>query len=55
MLKNQTINLKIIERVASALDEINKDVVYVGGAIVSLYVTDEGAELPRPTKDIDIS
>jgi len=55
MLKNQAINLKIVETVATALAEINKDVIYVGGAVVSLYVTDEGAEQPRPTKDIDIS
>ena len=55
MLKNQTINLKVVEKVALSLDELNKDVIYVGGAVVSLYVTDEGAEQPRPTKDIDIS
>lgn len=55
MLKNQTINLKIVEKVALALEELNDDVIYIGGAVVSLYVTDEGAEQPRPTKDIDIS
>lgn len=55
MLKNQTINLKIVEKVALALGELNDEVIYVGGAVVSLYVTDEGAEQPRPTKDIDIS
>lgn len=55
MLKNQTINLKVVEKVALALGELNEDVIYVGGAVVSLYVTDEGAEQPRPTKDIDIS
>lgn len=55
MHKNQTINLKIVEKVASTLEEINDDVIYVGGAVVSLYVTDEGAEQPRPTKDIDIA
>ncbi|MFT6747508.1 MAG: putative nucleotidyltransferase [Glaciecola sp.] len=55
MLKNQIINLKIIEKVASTLGELNNDVIYVGGAVVSLYVTDKGAEQPRPTKDIDIS
>ena len=38
-----------------ALEELNEHVIYVGGAVVSLYVTDEGAEQPRPTKDIDIS
>ena len=55
MLKNRTINLKVVEKVALALDELNDEVIYVGGAVVSLYVTDEGAEQPRPTKDIDIS
>ena len=55
MRKNQTINLKVVEKVAKSLEEINKDVIYVGGAVISLYVTDEGAEQPRPTKDIDIS
>ncbi|PCI97559.1 MAG: hypothetical protein COB15_07580 [Flavobacteriales bacterium] len=55
MLKNQTINLKVVEKVALALGELNKDVIFVGGAVVSLYVTDAGAEQPRPTKDIDIS
>jgi len=55
MLKNQTINLKIVEKVALALGDLNQEVVYVGGAVVSLYVTDSGAEQPRPTKDIDIS
>ncbi len=55
MLKNQTINLRVVEKVANSLEELNNDVIYVGGAVVSLYVTDEGAEQPRPTKDIDIS
>jgi predicted nucleotidyltransferase len=55
MLKNQTINLKVVERVATSLEELNDEVIYVGGAVVSLYVTDEGAEQPRPTKDVDIS
>jgi predicted nucleotidyltransferase len=55
MLKNQAINLKVVEKVALALGELNDEMIYVGGAVVSLYVTDEGAELPRPTKDIDIS
>ncbi|MFW5755939.1 MAG: hypothetical protein ACOCWK_05010 [Tangfeifania sp.] len=55
MLKNQTINLKVVEKVALALGDLNDQIIYVGGAVVSLYVTDEGAEQPRPTKDIDIS
>jgi predicted nucleotidyltransferase len=55
MLKNRTVNLRVVEKVALALGELNDDVIYVGGAVVSLYVTDKGAEQPRPTKDIDIS
>lgn len=55
MLKNQTINLNIVERIAKQLGDLNDHVVYVGGAIVSLYVTDEAVEQPRPTTDIDIS
>ncbi len=55
MRKNQTINIKVVEKVANTLEELNNEVIYVGGAVVSLYVTDEGAEQPRPTKDIDIS
>jgi predicted nucleotidyltransferase len=55
MLKNQTINLKVVEKVARQLERINNEVIYVGGAVISLYVTDSGAELPRPTMDIDIS
>ena len=55
MLKNQIINLQVVEKVALALEEINDEVIYVGGAVVSLYATDQGAEQSRPTKDIDIS
>lgn len=55
MLKNATINIKVIEKVAKALEEINDNVIYVGGAVVSYYITDIGAEQPRPTGDIDIS
>lgn len=55
MLKNSTINIKVIEKVANALGELNNNVIYVGGAIVSFFITDMGADQPRPTKDIDIS
>ncbi len=55
MPERRAINLATIETVAKALGEINDDVVYVGGAVVSLYVTENGAEQARPTMDIDIS
>ncbi len=55
MLKNEQINLKVVEQVALALEEINEEVIFIGGAVVSLYATDKGAEQPRPTSDIDVS
>lgn len=54
-MKNTLINLKVISKIAKALGELNDRVVYVGGAIVSLYINDPAAEDIRPTKDIDIS
>lgn len=55
MLKNTQINKIATKKIAEALGELNKDVVYVGGAVVSLYIDDAAAEDVRPTKDIDIS
>lgn len=52
---NTIINRKATSQVAVALGELNKDVVYVGGAMVSLYIDDSAAEDVRPTKDIDIT
>jgi len=54
-MKNAWINRKVIEKIALALDELNKEVIYVGGAVVGLYVNDPAAEDVRPTKDVDIS
>lgn len=54
-MKNTIINRIIIQRVAQALGELNNEVIYVGGATVSLYVNDPAADDVRPTKDIDIS
>ena len=55
MLKNKIINLGVIRKIAIALNELNERVVYVVGAVVSLYINDPAAEDVRPTKDIDIS
>jgi len=54
-MKNTIINKQIIQRIANALGELNNEVIFVGGATVSLYINDEAAEDVRPTKDIDIS
>ena len=55
MLKNTLINRLATKKVALALGELNEHVVYVGGAMVSLYIDDPAAEDIRPTKDIDLT
>jgi predicted nucleotidyltransferase len=54
-MKNTTINIGVIKKIATALQNLNERFVYVGGAVVSLYVNDPQADDVRPTKDIDIS
>ena len=54
-MKNSFINREATKKIALALGELNENVVYVGGAIVSLYIDDPSGEDVRPTKDIDIS
>jgi predicted nucleotidyltransferase len=54
-MKNTTINLGVVRKIAHALGSLNSQVVYVGGAVVSLYVNDPAAEDVRPTKDVDIT
>ena len=54
-MKNTLINRAVTKKIARALGELNASVVYVGGAIVSLYIDDPAADDVRPTKDIDIS
>lgn len=55
MLKNTQINRLAVQKIANALGDLNEKVVYVGGAIVSLYIDDLSAEDVRSTKDIDIT
>lgn len=54
-MKNTIINRKVITKIAVALCEFNERVVYVGGAVVSLYANDPAADDVRPTGDLDIS
>mgnify|MGYP005811252333 CR=1 FL=1 len=55
MLKNTQINRLVTKKIALALAELNEQVVYVGGAVVSLYVDDPAADDVRPTKDLDLT
>ncbi len=54
-MKNTQINRIATKKIALALGELNGKVIYVGGAVVSLYIDDPAAEDVRPTKDIDIT
>lgn len=54
-MENTLINRKATKLIAHALGELNQQVVYVGGAIVSHYINDPAAEDVRPTKDIDLT
>jgi predicted nucleotidyltransferase len=55
MLKNTLINRMATKKIANALGPLNEHVVYVGGAVVSLYINDASSEDVRPTGDIDIT
>jgi|AntDeeMinimDraft_5_1070356.scaffolds.fasta_scaffold05307_2 predicted nucleotidyltransferase len=48
-------HIKRIIAVAWALGSLNKKVVYVGGAVVSLYANDTAARDVRPTDDVDLT
>lgn len=54
-MKNTLINRKATIKIAKALGDLNNEVVFVGGAMVSLYIDDPAAEDIRPTKDIDLA
>lgn len=54
-MKNQIINRKATIKVAKALRELNNEVVFVGGAMVAMYIDDPAAEDIRPTKDLDLT
>lgn len=54
-MKNQIINRKATLKVAHALGELNRGVVFVGGAMMSMYIDDAAAEDIRPTKDLDLT
>lgn len=54
-MKNTEINRKLIIKIADGLEELLPQVIFVGGATVSLYVDDPAADDVRPTKDLDLS
>lgn len=54
-MENKIINTKIVAEIALALKELNNKMVFVGGAVISLYTDDPAADEIRPTGDIDLA
>lgn len=54
-MENRAINIAVVAEVAKALQDIKQNMVFVGGAVVSLYTDDTAAEEIRPTQDIDMT
>lgn len=54
-MENRTINIAVVAEVAHALQELKDQMVFVGGAVVSLYTDDPAANEIRPTSDIDLT
>jgi len=49
-----THNIEMLDVVAEGLSELPDEVVFVGGATVTLYITDPAAPESRPTNDVDL-
>ena len=47
-------NLRMLERAIEHLGPLLDEVVFVGGATVELWVTDQAAPEFRPTDDVDL-
>jgi len=54
-MENKTINLALVKEIAVALRELKDQMVFVGGATISLYTDDPAAGEIRPTTDIDMT
>ena len=55
MLRNSEFNREVIRKISLALGEMNKQVIFVGGATIGLYINDPAAEDVRATDDVDIT
>ena len=47
-------NIKLLTHVANRLGDLADDVVFIGGCVVGLLITDKGAPDVRPTDDVDV-
>lgn len=54
-MHNKVINLALVAQVAKGLKELKDKMVFIGGAVISLYTDDPSADEIRPTSDIDMT
>ncbi|REE78836.1 hypothetical protein BX611_2971 [Lutibacter oceani] len=54
-MENKIINISLVAQVAEALKELKDQMIFVGGAVISLYTDDPAADEIRPTGDIDMT
>ena len=54
-MHNKVINLALVAQVAQGLQELKDKMVFIGGAVISLYTDDPAAEEILPTADIDMT
>lgn len=54
-MHNKIINLALVAEVAKGLKELNEKMIFIGGAVISLYTDDPAADEIRPTADIDMT
>jgi len=52
-MRTKTLNIEMLQLVAKGLGELRNDVVFVGGAVAELYISDPAAAEIRPTYDVD--
>ena len=54
-MRNRIINLGVVAEIAQALGDLNASVIFVGGAVISIYADDPAADKVRPTQDVDLT
>jgi len=54
-MTDREVMLENIRRVARRLGPLREKVVFLGGSVVALLITDPGAPDVRPTKDVDVA
>lgn len=54
-MHNKIINLALVAQVAQGLKELKEKMIFIGGAVISLYTDDPAADEIRPTTDIDMT